>query len=322
MNVFHPELAVGKWIPKASFGPRLARLANIPRGRATEAPEDLDIDDIEIPAGRGAQNVRVRLIRPKTLKGAAPALLWLHGGGMILGNNSQDDATNFAFARTLGISVASVEYRLSPRHTASAAVEDAYAALVWLNDNAAERGIDPSRIAVGGQSAGGGLAAGLALLALDRGEVTPVFQLLVYPMIDDRTVIRTDLDTTNVRVWTPGSNRYGWTSYLGQEPGSDNVSPYAAPARRENFAGLPSAWIGVGTLDLFFDEDRTYAARLEEAGVACELFIVQGAFHGFDTLFKNKGVSRTFWRAQAKALQKALFPFDQSTTSSAGELVK
>jgi acetyl esterase/lipase len=322
MNVFHPDLAVGKWIPKASFGPRLTKIANIPRGRATEAPEDLDIDDIEIPAGRGAPDVRVRLIRPKTLKGAAPALLWLHGGGMILGNNSQDDATNFAFARTLGISVASVEYRLSPRHTAPAAVEDAYAALVWLNDHAAERGIDPSRIAVGGQSAGGGLAAGLALLAHDRGEVTPAFQLLVYPMIDDRTVVRTDLDTTNVRVWTPGSNRYGWTSYLGQEPGSDNVSPYAAPARRENLAGLPPAWIGVGTLDLFFDEDRIYAARLEEAGVACELFIVQGAFHGFDALFKNKGVSRTFWRAQAKALQNALFPFDQSTTSSPGKFVE
>lgn len=307
MSVFHPDLAVGRWIPKVSFGPRLASLANRPRMSVTDVPDDLLVQDIAVPGPNGAPEVRVRLIRPKTLKGQAPALLWLHGGGMILGSNTQDDATNFAFARTLGISVASVEYRLSPRHVAPAAVEDAYAALIWLVAHAREHGIDPDRIAIGGQSAGGGLAAGLALMTHDRAEVQPAFQLLAYPMIDDRTVVRTGLDTRNVRVWTPGSNRFGWTSYLGQEPGSAGVSPYAAPARCEDLTGLPPAWIGVGSLDLFFDEDTTYAARLQEAGVPCELVIVEGAFHGFDAIFRRKPVSRDFWRAQAEALRKAFF---------------
>ncbi|KNC19487.1 alpha/beta hydrolase [Arthrobacter sp. RIT-PI-e] len=307
MSVFHPDLSAGRWIPKFSFGPRLARLANRPREATADVPADLLVEDIAVPGPEGAPDVNLRLIRPRTSKGAAPALLWLHGGGMILGTNAQDDATNFAFARTLGITVVSVEYRLSPQHVAPAALEDAYTALTWLVAHAEERGVDPDRIAVGGQSAGGGIAAGLALLAHDRGEVHPAFQLLVYPMIDDRTVTRTDLDTRNVRVWTPGSNRFGWTSYLGRAPGSAGVSPYAAPARREDLSGLPPAWIGVGTLDLFLDEDTTYAARLEEAGTPCELVIVEGAFHGFDALFGKKPVSKEFRAAQIAALQNALF---------------
>lgn len=307
MTVFHPDLAAARWIPKFSFGPRLARLANKPARKSPYVPEDLLVKDIAVPGPPGAPDVQVRLIRPRTLKGNAPALLWLHGGGMILGRNTQDDATNFAFARTLGMTVASVGYRLSPQHPAPAALEDAYAALTWLFANAEQRGIDAGRIAIGGQSAGGGLAAGLALLAHDRGTVQPAFQLLVYPMIDDRTVVRTDLESRNVRVWSQGSNRYGWTSYLGQEPGGADISEYAAPARREDLSGLPPTWIGVGTLDLFFAEDTTYAARLTEAGVPCELAVVEGAFHGFDALFRKKGVSRDFWRAQATALEGALF---------------
>lgn len=307
MSAFHQDLAIGRWIPPVSVGPQLARLANRARREPSEAPEDLLIDDVVIPGPLGAPEVGVRLIRPKTLQGNAPVLLWLHGGGMVIGSNSQDDATNFAFARTLGITVASVEYRLSPQHKAPAALEDAYAALTWLVAHAEDRGIDPGRIAIGGQSAGGGLAAGLVLLAHDRGEIRPAFQLLVYPMIDDRTVTREDLDSGNVRVWTPRSNRFGWTSYLPQAPGSSGVSPYAAPARREVLTGLPPAWIGVGTLDLFYDEDIAYAANLQAAGVPCELEIVEGAFHGFDALFSNKAVSRTFWRAQAAALRSALF---------------
>ncbi|NOJ61708.1 alpha/beta hydrolase [Arthrobacter sp. 260] len=308
MSAFHQDLALGRWIPRVSVGPRLAGLAKRARREPSEAPEDLLIDDLLVPGPAGAPDVGLRVIRPKTLRGNAPAILWLHGGGMVIGSNSQDDATNFAFARTLGITVASVEYRLSPEHKAPAALEDAYAALAWLVAHAEDRGIDPGRIAIGGQSAGGGLAAGLVLLAHDRGEIRPAFQLLVYPMIDDRTVTREDLEPGNMRVWTPRSNRFGWTSYLTQVPGSPGVSPYAAPARREDLTGLPPAWIGVGTLDLFHDEDIAYAAKLRAAGVPCELEIVDGAFHGFDALFSNKPVSRTFWRAQAAALQSALFP--------------
>ena len=125
-------------------------------------------------------------------------------------------------------------------------------------------------------------------------------------MLDDRTVVRTDHDTSKVRVWTVKSNRYGWTTYLGQEPGSSGVSPYAAPARREDLAGLPPTWIGVGSLDLFQDEDVEYARRLREVGVPCELQVVEGAFHGFDALYSKKDVSVKFWQEQARALRLAL----------------
>lgn len=307
MTVFHPDLAIGRFIPPVSVGPRLATLAQRGGRREREIPEDMLIDDVQVPGVNGAPPVDVRLYRPRILNGVAPALLWIHGGGMVLGDHLQDEASNIAFARTLGITVASVNYRLAPAHPAPAAVEDAYAALSWLVEQATERGIDASRIAIGGASAGGGVAAGLALYAHDRGDIRPAFQLLVYPMIDDRTVLRTDMDTKNVRVWTPGSNRFGWTSYLGREPGSADVSPYAAPARREDVSGLPPAWIGVGTLDLFHDEDLRYTERLAAAGVPCEITLVEGAFHGFDALFARKPVSREFWRAQAAALRGALF---------------
>ena len=134
------------------------------------------------------------------------------------------------------------------------------------------------------------------------------FQLLVYPMLDDRTATRDDLPSRGVRMWTPESNRFAWTAYLGTEPGGDGVSPYAAPARREDLSGLPPAWIGVGTNDLFHDEDVVYAGRLGEAGVPCDLHVVDGAFHGFDAVLPKAGVSRRFWQTQADALRRALTP--------------
>lgn len=297
MSVFHEDLRIGRFIPPVSIGPRLAALARRLPVRTPEPPDDVVVEEVTAPG------VSLRLYRPRSLQGAAPALLWSHGGGYLLGSPEQDEAGSIAFARELGITVAAIRYRLAPAHPSPAAVEDAHAALVWLAGHA---GVDPERIAIGGASAGGGLTASLALLAHDRGEVRPAFQLLVYPMLDDRTVLRTDLDTSGVRVWTPGSNRYGWTSYLGQEPGSAGVSPYAAPARREDLSGLPAAWIGVGTLDLFHDEDLAYAARLEAAGVPCALHVVPGAFHAFDALFSTKPVARAFRAEQARVLRAAL----------------
>jgi len=266
----------------------------------------MSIEEIAVPAADGSPAVAIRLIRPREQRTPAPALFWTHGGGYISGSPVQDDRTNIALARELGITVAAVRYRLAPDHPAPAAIEDAYAGLRWLFTHAESLGVDAARIAVGGASAGGGLAAGLALYARDRGEVSPAFQLLIYPMLDDRTVVRTDLDTRNVRVWTPGSNRFGWTSYLGAEPGSGGVSEYSAPARREDLSGLPPAWVGVGTLDLFYQEDLEYARRLREAGVPCEVFTVDGAFHGFDALFGKKDVSRLFLAEQVRMLRKAL----------------
>lgn len=334
--VFHPDLRLGRFIPGVSYGPRSTRLMR----RLTARPADLGLgvvaEELVVPGPEGAPPVSLRVLRPVGVTGPMPALLWVHGGGLIMGSPEQDDRANAAFVRELGITVAAVRYRLAPDSTAPAAAEDAYAGLLGLVAHADRLGLDPARIAVGGASAGGGVAAAAVLMAHDRAggrpasqppmaqlpaprprtahlptaslpvAHLPAFQLLVYPMLDDRTVVRTDLDTRQVRVWTPKSNRFGWTAYLGRAPGGPDVPPYAAPARREDLHGLPPTWIGVGSLDLFRDEDETYARRLREAGVACELKIVPGAFHGFDAIFRNAGVSREFWRAQADALRSVL----------------
>jgi acetyl esterase/lipase len=305
MSVFHPELARGRFIPTIPMGPRTARLLQKATQKPPATPDDLLIENVWIAGPAGEASVRLRVYRPKSLAGPAPALFWLHGGGYVIGSPEQDEQTSIAFARELGITVIAGTYRLAPDHQAPAAVEDAYAGLSWVFGNADERGIDPARIAIGGASAGAGLAAALALYAHDRREVTPVFQLLEYPMLDDRTVVRADHDTSNARMWNARNNRFGWTAYLGQQPGSDGVSPYAAPSRREDLSGLPPAWIGVGTLDIFHDEDVEYARRLEAAGVPCELVIVPGAFHGFDVAFKKASVTKEFFGRQVEALRRA-----------------
>jgi acetyl esterase/lipase len=305
MSAFHPDLARARFIPKFTISPRLARRMQRSAVPAPPVHDDLAIEDVLVDGPAGPASVRVRLYRPKQATGATPALLWIHGGGFILGSPEQDERASIAFARELGITMAATTYRLAPDHVSPAAVEDAYAALTWLVAHAAERGIDPDRIAIGGASAGGGIAAALALYAHDRGEVTPAFQLLVYPMIDDRTVLR-DGQEKNARMWSERANRLAWTAYLGTAPGSEGVSPYAAPARRDDLAGLPPAWIGVGSLDLFHDEDLAYAERLRAAGIEVETLVVPGAFHGFDAVMHKAAVSREFLRHQLEALRKAL----------------
>ncbi|KQV94282.1 alpha/beta hydrolase [Streptomyces sp. Root369] len=297
MSAFHPDLARGRFIPNVSYGPLSSRISRSVRRRAADPGPGVTVQEVTVPGPKGAPSVSLRVFQPTGLKAAAGALLWIHGGGLIFGAPEQDDRTNIAFARELGITVAAVRYRLGPDHPAPAAVEDAYAGLRGLVARAGDLKIDVDRIAIGGASAGGGIAAALALLAHDRAEI---------PMLDDRTTTRTDLDTLKVRVWTPKSNRYGWSSYLGDAVAGPGVSPYAAAARREDLTGLPPAWIGVGTLDLFHDEDVEYARRLSDSGVPCDLHIVPGAFHGFDALFAKAEVSREFWRRQARALESAL----------------
>lgn len=308
MSAFHPDLWLGRFMPNFSFGPKLsAFIRNRTRIGRIPLLDDLTVEDVDVPADGASPAVSLRLYRPKQLTAPAPALYWMHGGGFIIGQPEQDEAGSIAFARELGITVAAIRYRLAPDHPAPAAVEDAYAGLRWLHANAASLNIDGARIAIGGASAGGGLAATLALVAHDRREVTPAFQLLVYPMLDDRTVTRTDHDTRNIRVWSTGSNAWAWSVYLGHAPGLPSANPYAAAARREDLKGLPPAWIGVGTLDLFHDEDLAYAKRLNDSGVKCELYVVPGAFHGFDALFRKAGVTKDFWHEQARALRAALF---------------
>ncbi|NND85707.1 MAG: alpha/beta hydrolase, partial [Acidimicrobiia bacterium] len=188
----------------------------------------------------------------------------------------------------------SAGYRLSPEHPFPASLDDAHAAFHWMVGHADELGLDPSRVVIGGESAGGGLAASLVQRLIDEG--TPIAgQLLVYPMLDDRTAARPDIGRKDHLAWNNASNRYGWSSFLGGPVGSATTPEYAVPARRADLSGLPPAWIGVGDLDLFLDEDTTYADRLRGAGVEVEFLLVQGAPHAFVTLEPSAPASTSFF---------------------------
>jgi acetyl esterase/lipase len=230
----------------------------------------------------------------------------MHGGGYIIGTPEQDDASLFPLVQEIGLKIVSVDYRLAPEHPFPAPLEDCYSALLWMASRAEALDIDRKRIALGGNSAGAGLAAALAHLAQERGEIRPVFQLLVYPMLDDRTAARTDIDPRGHLVWNNASNRFGWEAYLNQPCGAETVPQGSVPARRENLRGLPPAWIGVGENDLFLDESVAYARRLNESGVRCELMTMPGAFHGFDLIVPNSRESKELRRSQVQALTHAL----------------
>jgi acetyl esterase/lipase len=266
---------------------------------------DIDVSERFIPGPQGAPNVRVLVYLPRDVTTPFPALLWIHGGGYVIGSADQADLQAKMMVSTLGCAVVAVDYRLAPETPHPGPVEDCYAALKWLYVNSSDLHVDTTRIAIGGDSAGGGLTAALGLLTRDRGEVPLVLELLIYPMIDDRTVTTTDPHPyTGEYVWTPDANRFGWTALLGKEPGGEDVSPYAAAARAETLEGLPPTFIGVGTLDLFLEEDMEYARRLIRAGVPTELHVYPGAFHGFPMVPDAK-VSQAFARDQLNALQRA-----------------
>jgi acetyl esterase/lipase len=225
-----------------------------------------------------------------------------------MGRPEQDDRMCLEIAGRLQMIVASVEYRLAPENPFPSALEDAHTVLHWLLTNDIELHVDPGRIAVGGGSAGGGLAAALAQRIHDEGQITLALQLLVYPMLDDATGSRVAPSPQHLRIWTPKSNRFGWSSYLGSPADRRQDSRYAVPARRTDLAGLAPAWIGVGAEDLFHDEDAEYARKLTTSGVSAHLVVVPGAFHGFDAVFPHKDVSRRFLDQQVTALSTALFP--------------
>lgn len=295
---FHPELRrSARLLPKQMITPlTLPFIRAASRLMWRNDPDGPDAPEVlTLPSGVG-----VRLYRPTGASGRGPALLWIHGGGYVIGDAAQDDVLCRRFARELGATVASVNYRLAPEHPYPAPVEDCYSALTWLS---ALPSVDSARVAIGGASAGGGLAAALALLTRDRGQIPLAAQLLVYPMIDDRTVLRTDLDNPGHRLWNQSSNKFGWRAYLG-----DADPEVAVPARRTDLAGLPPAWIGVGTLDLFHDEDLAYGERLRAAGVPCEVMVVEGAFHGFDGIAPKADVSQSFFASQCALLRTAFAP--------------
>ncbi|HWS94760.1 MAG TPA: alpha/beta hydrolase [Mycobacterium sp.] len=249
-----------------------------------------------VPVAAVNEHVTVRLHRPAGLPERAPALLWIHGGGTIMGHAGQDDKYLRKLSHLTGVAVAAAEHRLAPEHPYPIPVEDCYAALLWL---ARRPWVDPHRVAVGGASAGGHFAAAVAQRAHDRDEIKLAFQMLVYPMLDDRT--GADRDGQRRIMWTGNDNQLAWHWYLN---GADPVE--AAPARRKDLSGLPPAWIGVGTLDLFYQECLEYARRLREAGVPVHEEIVPGAFHAFDQIVEKAPISVKFFASQCDHLPDAL----------------
>jgi acetyl esterase/lipase len=265
-----------------------------------------------IPGPPGAPEVRIWVVDPAPLEKGKPVLLHMHGGGFMM-----IDPT--LMPRLQGIAtdchcvVVSVDYRLAPETRYPGSLEDNYAALKWVYAHAAELGIDRSRIAVGGESAGGGHAASLAIHARDRNKLdrnkedVPIcFQLLIYPQLDDRTgSAHPAPPAIGQFMWTASANRLAWSSLLGVPAGSSKVPIAAVPARVASVAGLPPAWIGVGSIDLFVEEDMEYARRLVHAGVATELLVAPGAFHGFDLLVPDAESSQQFSASWKSALRKA-----------------
>jgi acetyl esterase/lipase len=268
--------------------------------------EGVTSEDRSIPGRQGDPAVRVRIYRPDDQSNTLPALYWIHGGGYVMGDIDQDDRLMMQMVKRIGCVAVSVDYRVAPENPFPGPVEDCYSGLKWLYTHAQEVGVDSSRIAIGGPSGGGGLTAGLALLVRDRGEVPVVFQLLIYPMIDDRNVTPASYAITDPRVWNRESNRLGWKAYLGRDGGGADVSPYAAASRATDLSKLPPAYISVGTLDLFVDENIEYALRLIQAGVPTELHVYPGAFHGFDLFAPSARVSKQFKADRDNALKYAL----------------
>lgn len=279
-----------------------ARLAAAP----PVLPASVAIEDHVAPGEDGQPDVPVRLYRRRDVTGTTAAFYWIHGGGMVGGSVDASDAYCVWIAEELGILVASVEYRLAPEHPYPAPLDDCHAGLRWLVQGAADLGADPARIAIGGGSAGAGLAAGLALRVRDGGEIALAYQHLVYPMLDDRNETASAHAILDSRVWNRDANHVGWNAYLGGRAGQDGVEAYAAPARAQDLSGLPPTYICVGTLDLFLDEDITYARRLLAAGVPTELHVYLGAFHGSTGTVPKAALSQR-WRAdELAAIRRAL----------------
>jgi acetyl esterase/lipase len=262
------------------------------------------LDGVRLEMLGGSRRPALRIYHPEVRRSDA-ALLWIHGGGFVMGTTAQDDRLCASTARELGIAVVSVEYRLAPDHPFPAALDDGRAAWAWLRESAATLGVDPRRIAIGGESAGGGLAASLVQRVHDEGGGTAA-QWLFCPMLDDRTAARRDLDAIRHWVWNNRLNAMGWRSFLGREPGAADAPRYAVAARRGDLRGLPPAWIGVGDIDLFYAEDREYAERLRAAGVDVTFAAVPAAPHGFEAWAFETKLAQDFIAAAQAWLRQSL----------------
>jgi acetyl esterase/lipase len=264
----------------------------------------VEVSEMKAPGAAGQPDVPIILYRPVGAKERLPALLHIHGGGYVAGSPRLTGAQNRQLAHDLQCLVVSVDYRLAPEVPYPGAVEDCHAALKFLHDNADALLVDNARISIRGESAGGGLAAAVAIAARDAGQRYLAMQMLIYPMLDDRTgsAIATGAYAGEF-MWDKAANGFAWRSYLGGLTG-DDIPGRAAPAREKNLSDLPPTFIAVGQLDLFVAENIDYAKRLMDAGIPTELHVYPGAFHGFDLAADSK-VARSFEEDARAALRRA-----------------
>ncbi len=265
-------------------------------------PTDVTIEERAIPGPDG--DIPIAIYQPPN-PAPRPGLLMIHGGGYIVGT-AREDINGIGYAEHVGCTVVSVEYRMAPEYTYKEAIADCFAGLNWIFDNADQLGVDASRIAIGGGSAGGGLTAALALYNRDNKGPDVAFQLLVYPMLDDTHETPSGYEVTHPNVWNRDVSLKAWKMYLGDEQGAEDVSPYAAAARATDLSGLPPAFVTVGTEDLFRDEDIDYAQRLMPAGVPTELLVIPGMYHGGESMAPTAGVSQRMRMGYLDALKRAI----------------
>ncbi|GHC94679.1 alpha/beta hydrolase [Novosphingobium pokkalii] len=310
-----PQLRAGAQIVLA-MGAKLsplttARLPILREGGAAMAGPlraDVPVEERKVPVGPGIPDVTVYVINAGKRPGGGPrpAILHTHGGGFVAGTAKAERGYLQDFAHALDCVIVTVEYTLAPEARFTRSLDETYASLRWLHDQAEALGVDRARLAVMGESAGGGHAALLAIRARDRGEVPLVLQALTYPMLDDRTGSTvTPPPGVGHLGWDTQANRFGWASFLGAEPGSRQVPAAGVPARCARLGGLAPAFIAVGGIDLFVDEDITYARRLTDAGVPTELLVVPGAYHGFDRVVPDAAPSRHLIESRLAALRRA-----------------
>ena len=283
-------------------------LSNL-RNRPPPTPLDTPAyEEVFVPRKNSADALRLLIIKPRVvtpMKGL-PALLYMHGGGFVFGSPETILPTMQRLAEDVGCVIVLPAYRLAPEHPFPAALDDNYLALTWMHEHHLNLGIDTARIAIGGDSAGGGHAAVLNIAVRDRGEYSPLLQFLLYPMLDDRTgSSRPPATNTGEFIWTAENNVFGWSSYLGRPAGDANVPNGAVPARQEDLSGLPPMLIATGDLDLFAQENVEYGRRLAKQDVAVETKIFDGAYHGFNVILPEVAISRQFHAVCVKALKTA-----------------